>query len=132
MFRVRAARRGVAATETAVLLPVVVMIAFAAIELANGFYLKQSLTLGAYEAASVLSASESKSSVAEEACGEILRARGVSSFAMSVSPNPQSKIDAGELITVKVAAPADAFAIGANFFLRSREVTSEVTVVRTP
>ena len=54
MQTVRRGRFGTAAMETAVSLPLLVILVFGAIEMANAVFLKQSMNLAAYEAAKVV------------------------------------------------------------------------------
>lgn len=125
-------RDGVAAVETAIVLPVIVLITFASVEFANSLYLRQSITLGAYEAAMVLAEPQSLLADAEANCNEVLAARNVDDFTVAVTPNPEDEIDPGDLITVTVTASTDAFAMGPTFFMQGRNVVATVTTVRNP
>lgn len=130
--RKQQARKGVAVTEAAVLLPFVVIIAFAAIELSNGFYLRQSLTLGAYEAAMEMAKPQKKADAAEIPCRDVLKARGITHYKIDITPQSTGDLKPGQLITVTVSAPADAYAMGSSMFLKNRTIVANVTVVRMP
>lgn len=125
-------RRGAAVTEAAVFLPLVVMIGFVSIEFANGLYLRQSLTLGAYEAAMIVTDPGSSIEQANAVCAEILQARDITVYELQVQPDLNSEIAAGDFLTVTVTAPSTAYALGPGFFMHNRTITSSVTVARTP
>ena len=122
-------RRAVAATETALLLPATVVVVFAAIDCANAIYLKQSLTVAAYEAASVLEEKQGTSEGAEARCEESLSARGIDTFDIQVSPSPDS-LAAGDVFLVNVSSPASSYGIGPQFFFLFSELEATVAMVR--
>lgn len=122
-------RSGVAATEAAILLPVFVVTVFASIEGANALYLKQSLTLAAYEAATIIEDDSGTEAVAEARCGQILSARDVETFEMAITPAP-SALSPGDVFVVNVSSPASAYAIGPTFFFQSSTISASVSNVR--
>lgn len=122
-------RQGTAATEAAILLPVFVLTVFASIEFANALYLKQSLTLAAYEATTVLEEKTGTTTKAEDRCEEILASRDVHAFEMDVSPDPDD-LDPGDVFTITVASPASAYRFGPSFFLRFSTIRASVSSVR--
>jgi Flp pilus assembly protein TadG len=128
---IRQDRRGVAATETAILLPTFVLIVFAAIECSNALYLRQSLTLAAYEAATVLSDPSGTEAQATTTCDAILEARNIETFTLSVTPVSLNTLNPGDIISVQVSAPASAYSIGPAWFFAGRTLTATVHMVRT-
>jgi len=122
-------RRGVAATEAAIMLPLFVLTVFASIEAANAIYLKQSLTLAAYEAASILEENTGTIAQAEARCSQILGARDVQTFEMNVSPVPNS-LNPGDVFTVDVSSPASAYRVGPSFFFQTSELSATISTVR--
>lgn len=122
-------RKGAAVVETAILLPVFVLTVLAAIECANALYLKQSLTLAAYESATILEEQTGTLAEAETRCSQILNARDVQTFELTVSPNPES-VDSGGVITVDVSADASAYSVGPSFFFQNSTMGATVSIVR--
>jgi Flp pilus assembly protein TadG len=135
--RIRAAkyqsiREGVAVMETAILLPILVVIVFAAMECSNALYLRQSLTIAAYESATILSESTGTYNDANAKCTEILSARNVNSHTLTVTPSVTSLLNPGDLITIEVTAPASAYSIGPAWFFKNKQLEATVYTVRAP
>lgn len=99
-------RRGVAAVEAAVALPVLVALVFGSIELANGIFLKQTLTVAAYEGARAVTRPGATSAEAKAAIDEILRARGVTEYEVVITPEATVATPRQTPVTVRVVAPA--------------------------
>lgn len=105
-------RSGSAMVEMGVCLPVVLLVVFSAIELADGIFLKQSLAVGAYEAARVVTRPGGIHSAGIARGEEILAARGVSQFQLTISPDVQANTARGTHISVTAEAPLGAFTVG--------------------
>jgi hypothetical protein len=129
----RQRRKGIAVTETAILIPAFALVAFATIECSNALYLQQSLTLAAYEAGAILSEPTGTVDNANARCIEILQARDVTSYTLVTSPDLETTtLSPGDIFTVIVSAPASAYSIGPSWFFQNRTLTSEVHMVRSP
>src|SRR3954469_7084651 len=75
--RLAARKRGVAAAELAVCLPVIVLIVLATIESCSAMFLKQSLTVAAYEGVRTAIATGGSASKVQAICNSILQDRSV-------------------------------------------------------
>lgn len=76
----RSLRGGTAVIETALLLPLLILLAFGAIELSNMVFLKQSLSIAAYEGARVATKPGATKAQADARIQEVLTSRNVSSY----------------------------------------------------
>lgn len=128
--RPRSDRRGTAAVEFAVCLPLIVTLVFASIEAANSVYLKQTLTTAAYEGAREASRTGGLHNDAVAAAQAVLDAKGVSGYTISITPTVSLATASGTQVTVTVTAPASANAIGPQFFYQSATLDAVVDMVR--
>ena len=103
--RTAARRKGTAAVEFAICLPVLITIVLGSIEATNAIFLKQHLTAAAYEAARKATAPGRTSSDATTAATNVLTQFGVSGGTISISPAVGSATAAGTQITVTASAP---------------------------
>ena len=123
-------RRGLAATETAITLPLLVLLVFGAIELTNAIFLKQSLTIAAYEGARAVARPAATSDNGEARVDAVLAARGVSNYEVSFSPEVTASTPRGTTLKVTVSAPVAAHLVGPVWFFGERTMMSEVCMVR--
>ena len=123
-------RRGLAATETAVMLPVLVIIVFGAIELANGVYLQQTLSVAAYEGARELSRPGATREDAEQRIAAVLLAREVDDYDVDVYPTVTPATPRGTEVTVSITAPASEYSVGPVRFFQGRFLNRQVRMVR--
>ena len=79
-------RRGTAATEMAVVLPLLVTLVFGSMEMANAVFLRQSLNMAAYEAAKVVTRPGNNQALATTRAGEILTLRKVTGYTLTFTP----------------------------------------------
>src|SRR3954462_15943353 len=91
--RLAARKRGVAAAELAVCLPVIVLIVLATIESCSAMCLKQSLTVAAYEGVRTAIATGGSAAKVRTICNSILQDRRVQ--------GPQVKINPADISTLK-------------------------------
>src|SRR5436305_6888714 len=85
--RPTAQKRGVAAAELAVCLPVVVLIVVATIESCSAMFLKQSLTVAAYEGVRTAIATGGSAANAQTVCNAILKDRRVQGSHITINPS---------------------------------------------
>jgi Flp pilus assembly protein TadG len=123
-------RRGLAATEFAVALPVVLMLVLGSIEVANFIHLKQATTVAAYEAALCATGTSATGATAITRGNAVLSAFGVVGGTVSVSPAVTSTTVAGTDISVTVTVPADANQISPAWFVSGRTLTTVVVMTR--
>jgi Flp pilus assembly protein TadG len=105
-------RRGVAAAETAVMLPVLLLLVFGSIELANGVYLKQTLTLAAYEGVRSASWPGATNADAHTRIADVLAARSVTDYEVEITPEVTLTTERATEITVRVSAPGSTYSLG--------------------
>lgn len=111
-------RRGVAAAEFAVCLPVIVLLVLAMIESCTMIFLKQSVTIAAYEGARIAVSENARAGDVQRASQQVIDDRGVQNATITITPNNFQNLSIGEYIEVSVSAPAnDNSVIPGNFFL---------------
>ncbi|TWT80988.1 TadE-like protein [Planctomycetes bacterium CA13] len=123
-------RRGVAAVEFAVCLPVLVILVFGSIEASSFIFLKQSLAVAAYEGAREAALSDSTPDTARDRAVNILNARNVVDFAVSFPENLPDNAVRGELVAVEVSAPTQTNSPLAGQFIANRNLVARVTMVK--
>ena len=97
------ARRGAAAAELAICLPLMVMLVIGSIETCSMIYLRHSLTIASYEAARVAIDFDGTSTDAIERCEEILDARDVNDADIDLDPDNVESVPRGQPIAVTVS-----------------------------
>jgi len=99
-------RRGLATSECAIVLPIIFMIMFGTIELCSVIFVKEALTVAAYEAGRVAVQRRSTSAAAEAVGETVLDDRGISTGTdpISISPDPSTAAIMTAL-TVTATAP---------------------------
>ena len=127
-----ALRRGTATVEAAVCLPVLMVLVFASIEAANAIFLKQTVTMAAYEGAVTGGRPDGQSASVIQRCQSVLQARDIQSFDVSVDP-PSLSTDtpAGTPVAVTVTIPASEAAMGPLWLYQGRTVSHTVHMART-
>ncbi len=129
----RKKRRGAAVVETALCLPVIVILMFATLEICAGIYLKESLSIAAYEGARTGVKRRSTRAQVISRVEDILAARNVtlgSGGRITVAPTDLSTLDILDPITVTITAPtADNSAFVFNH-LANRNITATVKMAR--
>jgi Flp pilus assembly protein TadG len=123
-------RRGLAATEFAVALPVVLMLVLGSIEVSNFIHLKQATTVAAYETALSATGTSATSAAAITRGNAVLTAFGVVGGTVTVSPTVTTTTTAGTDVTVTVTVPADSNQISPAWFVGGKTLTTVITMVR--
>jgi Flp pilus assembly protein TadG len=126
----RSDRRGVAVVELAVCLPVLLILVVGAIEGSNFIFLKQAVTVAAYESAQVVTRANGKKATAEQRADQILAARSIDQSSMVFTPSNPEAVARGEKITVTVTAPVAANSIGLDWFFDDQIVSTSVSMVK--
>lgn len=128
--RVPSHRSGVAATELAACLPIIVLLVLAMIECCTMVFLKQSLTVAAYEGArTALELDATDADVIATSAG-ILTDRRVRGGQTQVRPGNISRLRPGEYIEVTVSAPADANSTIPGSFFRGRTLSGSAEMMK--
>ncbi len=123
-------RRGVAVVELAVCLPVLLILVVGAIEGSNFIFLKQAVTVAAYESAQVVTRANGKKAEAELRASQILAARSIDQSQIVFTPANPEAAARGDRVTVSVTAPVAANSIGLDWFFDEQIVSTSVSMVK--
>jgi Flp pilus assembly protein TadG len=121
--------RGVAATELAVCLPVIVLLVIATIEACSAVFLKQSLTVAAYEGARTAVQANATPNSVQNACDQILKDRRINGFKVTVNPTNIAALSPGDYVDVTVAAPCASNSVVPLTFYRGRNMTAKASMM---
>ncbi|MFN3189507.1 MAG: TadE/TadG family type IV pilus assembly protein [Aureliella sp.] len=119
-------RSGAVIAELAICTPVLILVSAALIELASMIFVKQGLSVAAYEAAHHAVQPEATNGQALGAANDILNERRITGANVSISPDIAS-VREGDLFTVRVTAPSDSNGVG--IMRLFNPVTLEASVV---
>jgi len=123
-------RRGLAVTETAILLPLIVLLLFGSIELANAIFLRQSLTIAAYEGGRAVSRAGATEAQGQARVAEIMQIRNVPEFEALFTPEVAPSTPRGTMLEITVTAPASATSITPLRYLFGADLSYTYRVVR--
>lgn len=126
----RPLRAGVAAAEFAVCLPVIVLIVLATIEASTMVFLKQSLTVAAYEGARVAISLNATPTQVQQSAQQILTERRVQGGTITMTPSSLVGVNAGEYVEVEISAPATLNSVVPITFYRGRNLTAKATMMK--
>jgi Flp pilus assembly protein TadG len=126
----RASRQGVAAAELAVCLPVIVLIVLATIEACTMVFLKQSLSIAAYEGARAALMQNATNATVQNAANQVLTQRRVNGGTITLRPGNLLAVVPGEYMTVTCSAPASRNSIIPIRFYRGRTLTGSATMMK--
>jgi Flp pilus assembly protein TadG len=98
-------RRGTAAVEFAVCLPILLTIVLGSIEATNAIFLKEHLTTAAYEGARSATTPGQTITGATEAANQVLAQFGILGGAVAITPAITVSTPTGTPVTVSVSAP---------------------------
>jgi len=124
------ARNGTAAVETAILLPLLLLITFGSLELSNMVFQKQSLSIASYEGAKIATSPGTTDSQARTRVQEILTARGISNASISFTPAVNALTPRGTMVTVSVTSDDSAAGVISVRMFTPRTLRSETAMVR--
>jgi Flp pilus assembly protein TadG len=124
------ARRGVAASELAVCLPVIVLLVLAMIEACTMIFLKQSLTIASYEGVRMSLAQDADDADVQTAANGVLRDRRVQGARVTIRPADITRVAPGEYIEVTVSAPTGPNSVIPGSFLRGRTLSATSVMMK--
>ncbi|MEN1682193.1 MAG: TadE/TadG family type IV pilus assembly protein [Planctomycetota bacterium] len=124
------ARRGVAATEFAVCLPVLVLLLLGMIETCTMIFLKQSLACAAYEGVHTAVAPNATSADVRRICEGILADRRVQGANIDITPADITRVPEGEYMTITISAPTNSNGVIPLRFFQGRTLTSAATMMK--
>jgi Flp pilus assembly protein TadG len=125
-------RKGIAAVELAVCLPVLMILVMGTLETTNLMSLRQRLMTVAYEAARKASAPAQTSADGVAAGTTVLTARGISGGSVTISPTVTATTATGTEVAATVVAPFSSNSYMKPFVLGGivTDVTVTVTMIR--
>lgn len=97
-------RNGTAATELAVALPVLVILAFGTIEICGMLFMGQSLKIASYEGARVGVVPKAEATNVVFQCESILDSRGITGYDVQLTPGDPGSLDEGQDFRVTITA----------------------------
>jgi Flp pilus assembly protein TadG len=128
--RASLSRRGVATIETAVTLPLLALLTFGSIELSNMMFLRQSMSIAAYEGGRSATRPGGSQGLAQTKIQEILSARGVTSYSVQFNPAITTATPRGTMIQVTVSTPTTSISYAPFRLFSGSTVSSSTTMVR--
>ncbi len=111
-------RGGLAAVEFALSLPLLMILIFGSIEASNAIFLRQAMTITAFETAQVASSVGGTEVEAKARGSELLTAFNIQGATIDIQPPIDSTISRGTPMTVEITAPSKANSIGPAMFLK--------------
>lgn len=123
-------RSGLAAVEFALTLPIFMILIFGSIEASNAIYLRQAMTIVAYETAQVASSVGGTEAEAKLRGHEILKTYNIQDAKIVIQPPITASIPRGTLIAVEISAPSNANSIGPEWFNQNLMYRRKLTMYR--
>ncbi|QEG40005.1 TadE family protein [Roseimaritima ulvae] len=124
-------RRGVATAELAICLPIVIAICVATIDICSAMFLRESLTIAAYEGARVGAPKGGTNELARVRVLQLLDERNINydpDEVVTISGDSFENADTMEHVTVTVRAPAAGNLISATQFFNNKTIEAQVTL----
>ncbi|HVT27279.1 MAG TPA: TadE/TadG family type IV pilus assembly protein [Lacipirellulaceae bacterium] len=121
--------RGVAAAELAVCLPVVVLLVLATIESCSAIFLKQSLTVAAYEGVRTAIERGATATNVQSICDQILSDRRIKGSKVSVDPSDIASLSPGDYVNVTITAPCARNSPVPPVFFRGKKLTTTASMM---
>ncbi len=128
--RIQLCRRGVAAAEFAVCLPLIIVLLLGTLEASTMIFLKQSLSIAAYEGARTSITSNATAVDVQASCNQILTQRNVAGASVVVSPSPLESQAIQSWITVTVSAPASSNSVIQGLFYSGHTVSAQASMMK--
>lgn len=128
--RRRSKNRGVAAVEFAVCLPAIVLLFLGSIECADMIFLRQTLTVSAYEGVRKAIQFDATNGQVLARSDSILTSREIDGASIALNPSDVSTAPTGTRIEVTVSAPCSANSVLPLQFFRGRSIAVTTTMVK--
>ncbi|MDX1948132.1 MAG: TadE/TadG family type IV pilus assembly protein [Pirellulaceae bacterium] len=122
-------RRGAAAVEFAICLPLLLTLVLGVIETSNALFVQHAITCAAYEGANVASATGGTSATANTRAQQVLTSLGIKSATVSFSPAVTSSTPVGTKIVVTCTVPLTAN-LASFGYLSGPSLTAVVTTAK--
>jgi len=127
--RTKGERRGVAAAELAVCLPIVVLLVIATLEACSALFLKQSLTVAAYEGVRTAIEEGADTKSVQAACNQILADRKIQGAKITLKPTNIAALNPGDYIDITVSAPCASNSVVPATFYRGRTLSATASMM---
>ncbi len=114
------ARRGVAAVELAVCLPILVVVSLVTIEVCSMLHLSQTLKIASFEAARVGVVPSAEVENVRYQCESLLESRGIKAFTISMDPSDPALLNSGDYFRVSIQVDYSKNAILGSFVANNR------------
>ena len=123
-------RRATATVELALCLPLIVLVAFGAVEGASMIFLKQTLVQSAYEGAKVAIKRNATNADVNAATQAVLGGRTLNDVTIEMNPSNIQSARRGDIVTIRVIAPSDANSIFPFGPFQGRLVSGQAVMVK--
>ncbi|TWT86835.1 TadE-like protein [Pseudobythopirellula maris] len=123
-------RRGAAAAEFAVCLPVLILLLMGMIEACSMVFLKQSLAVASYEGVGAGIRPDATAQQVRAACMQVLNDRGVRGGDAQIDPANLAALEPGEFFNVTVTAPTDRNGVIPARFYRGMVLRSSASMMK--
>jgi hypothetical protein len=130
--RLRKSRKGVAVTEAAFCIPVILILIFGSLEVCNVIFVKERVSICAYEGCRVGVKRRATRQQAFDASKQLMNSFGYSDsqFTVTVTPDDFSTLEALDPISVSISYPLTGTASLFGSIINQTTVTSTVQMVR--
>jgi hypothetical protein len=108
---------------------VVVLIVLATIEACSALFLKQSLTVAAYEGVRTALADRTVPGNVQAACNQILTDRKVQNAKITITPSDLSNLQPGDYVDITISAPCNDNSVVPATFYRGRTLTASASMM---
>jgi len=126
----RSSRSAVVTVEFAIVLPVLIALVVGIVESCNLIFVKQSLTVSAYEGARAAIVNGMSQTDIEARTNQVVADRKIKNTTILISPNPPSAAGYGTYITVRVQATYGTNAIIPGWFFGGVTLQSSVKMMK--
>jgi Flp pilus assembly protein TadG len=123
-------RRGVAAVEFAILLPVVTLLVFGAIEAASFIFLKQALQVAAYEGIREAVRTSGTAAAARVQAEAILASREIRDATVRFAGSDPTTAPRGESVVIEITAPTRSNSPLAGRWIHNRTLSARLTMLK--
>lgn len=123
-------RRAVAAVEAAVALPLLVLLVFGSIEVANSIFLAQTLSSASYEGVREAARPGATAAQVNHRVAQIMQARGIHAYNVTITPASITSTERGAMVTVRVEAAMSALSTHVTSLTNDKTSHKEACMVK--
>lgn len=122
--------RGLASVEIAMCLPLITLLMLGTIDACSMIFLKQSLTIAAYEGGRTALIPGTDAAQIEADCLQLVVDRNILDAQVSILPNQPDQAKAGDYISVAVSAPCATNSLIPSLFYQGRVLSATAHVMK--